>query len=155
MCIAVAVAWSALPTELIRRHDLAGRIHERGGEREIQFHYQHSEPSLPVWRDGELKIIRWGNSRRQSRRLPISGWTWRKSIDDGHWRNLETSFVEIPAILGFDGGRWFAVRQGIRGLLVDDEHGDPAIYMICEPSSKYYQNMTKSFRMPVLIEEVI
>jgi hypothetical protein len=50
---------------------------------------------------------------------------------------------------------WFRVRQGIRGLLVPDEHGIAVAYMICERASHYYQIMTRSNRMPVLIDERI
>lgn len=155
MCVAISLAWSTLPTELIGQHDLTHRVHDRGGESEIQFHYRYRKPCLPVWHDGQLEIVRWGNGRKQSRRLPPSGWTWQKSLDDGLWRNVETSFVDIPASFGFEGGRWFAISQGIRGLLVFDEHGDPTVYMICEPSSDYYRTMTHNDRMPILIGERI
>ena len=61
--------------------------------------------------------------------------------------------VEIPATFGLERGRWFRVTQGIRGLLVPDERGNNVVYMICEPASHYYQVMTRSDRMPVLIKE--
>jgi hypothetical protein len=47
------------------------------------------------------------------------------------------------------------VERGIRGLLVPDERGAAVVYMICEPSSPYYRNMTGSTRMPVLIDQRI
>jgi hypothetical protein len=56
-------------------------------------------------------------------------------------------------MLGFDRGVWYVIRQGIRGLLVPDERGKAVVYMICEPSTHYYQVMTRNSRMPVLIEE--
>ena len=40
-------------------------------------------------------------------------------------------------------------------MLVPDERGIAVAYMICEPASHYYQVMTRSSRMPVLIEEKI
>ena len=63
--------------------------------------------------------------------------------------------VDIPATLALERGVWFRVRQGIRGLLVPDERGIAVVYMICEPASHYYQVMTRSERMPILIEERI
>ncbi len=63
--------------------------------------------------------------------------------------------MDIPATLGFERGVWFRVRQGIRGLLVPDEQGVAVAYMVCEPASHYYRVMTRSDRMPVLIEERI
>jgi hypothetical protein len=43
----------------------------------------------------------------------------------------------------------------MRGLLVPDERGIAVCYMICEPASHYYRIMTRSDRMPVLIDERI
>ncbi|MGA7500947.1 MAG: hypothetical protein WBX00_29805 [Isosphaeraceae bacterium] len=155
MCVGIALAWSELPTELIARNGLDRRAHERGGEREVRFFYRDRRPRLPIWRDGRLQIVRWGNGRGQSQFLPATGWTWQTTIEEGYWRNLEAAFVDIPASLGFDHGVWFRIRQGIRGILVPDEHGAAIVYMICEPASHYYQIMTRSTRMPVLIEERI
>jgi hypothetical protein len=121
----------------------------------VQFFYSDRHPRLPVRRDGQLHIVRWGNGRGQSRCLPSTGWTWQASIEEGMWRNLDTAFVEIPATLGYEHGVWYAIREGIRGLLVRDEQGIAVCYMICEPSSHYYRVMTRSDRMPVLIRERI
>jgi hypothetical protein len=155
MCIGIALAWSELPTELIGRHGLERRAHERGGEKEARFLYRDRLPRLPIWRDGRLQIVRWGNSRGQSRHLPRTGWTWLSTIHEGGWRGLDPIPIDIPAMLGLERGVWFRVRQGMRGLLVPDERGAAVVYMICEPASHYYQVMTRSTRMPVLIEERI
>jgi hypothetical protein len=63
--------------------------------------------------------------------------------------------VDIPASVGYESGVWFAVREGIRGVLVHDERGIPIVYMVCVPASHYYHVMTRSRRMPVLIGERI
>src|SRR5262245_47237130 len=98
---------------------LGSCIHERGSEREVQFHHRVKDPILPVLVDGELKILRWGNSRGGSRKLPRTGHTWQSSLEEGKWTELEPQLVEIPAALGFDRGVWFHIRQGgIRGILV-------------------------------------
>jgi hypothetical protein len=99
--------------------------------------------------------VRWGNRRGESRFLPRTGWTWLTTVEEGYWRNLEPVLVDIPATVGLERGVWFRIRQGIRGLLVPDEPGLAVCYMLCEPASHYYQVMTRSNRMPVLIEERI
>jgi hypothetical protein len=156
MCIGVALAWSELPTELIGRHRLDLRTHDRGGgEKEIRFLFRDRRPCLPVWRDGRLQVVRWGNGRGQSRSLPRTGWTWHETVEQGGWRGLDPVFVDIPATLGLERGIWFPIRQGIRGLLVPDERGAAVAYMLCRPSTHYYRIMTRSDRMPILIDEQI
>jgi hypothetical protein len=155
MCVAIALAWTDLPTDLIERHRLEQRTFERGGEREVRFYYRDRKPRLPVWREERLQIVRWGNGRGQSRFLPATGWTWQTTIEEGYWRNLDATFVDIPAALGLEHGVWFRIREGIRGVLVPDEQGIAVAYMICEPATHYYQIMTRCTRMPVLIEERI
>jgi hypothetical protein len=155
MCVGIALAGSELPTELIGRHGLHRRIHGRGGEPEVRFLFRDRVPRLPIWRDGRLQVVRWGNGRGQSRFLPRTGWTWRETIDGGGWRGSGAIPVDIPATLGLERGVWFRVRQGMRGLLVPDERGIAVCYMICEPASHYYHIMTRSDRMPMLIDERI
>jgi hypothetical protein len=155
MCDGIALAWSELPTELIGRHGLDRRVHNRGGEQEVRFLYRDRLPQLPIWRDGRLQVVRWGNGRGQSRFLPRTGWTSQDTIEEGAWRNLKAVPVDIPASLALDQGVWYRVRQGIRGLLVPDERGFAVAYMICVPATHYYRTMTRNDQMPVLIEEKI
>ena len=61
----------------------------------------------------------------------------------------------MPATYSFAGGVWTRVRQGVRGLLVRDRDGTPAVYVICRPSTRYYQIMTRCDFQPGLIGEVI
>jgi hypothetical protein len=144
-----------MPKDLIGRHGIHRRVHERGGELEIQFMYRDRVPRLPIWRDGRLQIVRWGNGRGQSRFLPRTGWTWLETVQQGYWHGLGPIPVDIPATLIVERGIWIAVTQGVRGLLVPDERRMAVVYMICEPASHYYRVMTRSDRMPVLIEERI
>jgi hypothetical protein len=155
MCTGIALAYSELPLDLIERHALHDRIHDRGGEREIRFLLRSTTRLLPVWHEGQLRIVRWGCRRGESQVLPCTGWTWQSSIEAGRWVTGEPVPVDIPATMGLEGGVWFHIREGIRGLLVHDEHGCPSVYMICEPSSHYYRVMTRSRRMPCLIGERI
>jgi hypothetical protein len=155
MCAGIALAQTEIPVELAHRHGLLRRVHRRGGEPEYQFHFRDRDPVLPVWWDGQLRIVRWGNAGGHSRFLPRTGWTWQETLDDGGWRNTDASLVRIPASLGLERGVWFRVREGMRGIVVTDEHGGPVAYMVCEPSSHYFQVMTRCPRMPVLIDERI
>ncbi len=155
MCAGIALAWSELPTEMIGLDELRHRIHDRGGEREFRFYYRDRRPRLPVWRDGRLTIARWGNGRGQSRFLPRTGWTWHETIEGGGWQDLPATIVDIPASLAYDRGVWYRVRQGLRGLLVPDERGFAVAYIICQTPTSYYQIMTRSDRMPLMIEEWI
>jgi hypothetical protein len=155
MCEAIALPWSGVPREIIGRHGLYRRACERGGEVEIQFLARDRNPRIPIWRDGRLQIVRWGNSRGQSRFLPRTCWTWLETVRDGGWRHCRPLPVEIPATLGCERGIWYVVKQGMRGILVPDERGMAVCYMLCEPSSHYYRIMTRSDRMPVFIDERI
>jgi hypothetical protein len=156
MLSGTALAVSELPVELIARHGLERRIYDRGGEREVQFLFADAECFLPVWRDGRLQILRWGNRRGESPRLPCTAWTQLDTIKSGGWGEYGVEPVVIPATMGLDKGIWYRIRQGIRGLLVHDERGQPRTYVICEPSSHYYQVMTRgSLWMPALIGDRI
>jgi hypothetical protein len=151
----VALALSELPLELIAQHGLERRVHDRGGEREVQFLFREAERLLPVWHDGRLEVVRWGNRRGESRRLPLTGWTWRATVEAGGWIGRDVCPVVIPATLGLDKGVWYRIRQGVHGLLAPDEHGLARAYVICEPASHYYQIMTRSAWMPMLLDERI
>jgi hypothetical protein len=143
-----------VPTEAIGRFRLARHEYRRGGQVEYRFFHTDRRPRLPVMRDGELAFVRWGNRRGQSRFLPRTSWTWLSTIREGFWKSVETLPVDIPACRVLDGrGVWVKVRVGVRGLLVPDERRNAVVYMICEPSSHYYTNMTGSDRMPVFIGE--
>jgi hypothetical protein len=156
MFAGIALALSELPVELIGRHGLERRIYDRGSEREVQFLFADADRVLPVWRDGRLEILRWGNRRGESARLPYTAWTQLDTVEGGGWGECRVEPVVIPATMGLDQGIWYRVRQGMRGLVVHDERGCPRIYVICEPASHYYQVMTRGSRwMPALVNERI
>jgi hypothetical protein len=154
MCSGIALAYSELPLNLIERHGLDKQVHERGGEREVRFLWR-ADRLLPVWHAGQLEVIRWGSRRNQTKVLPCTGWTWLTAVEEGCWNAWEGEEVLIPATMGHENGIWFKIRQGIRGILVQDERGKAVVYMVVEPASHYYQTMTKSTRMPVLVGERI
>jgi hypothetical protein len=151
----VALTLSELPVEFIEQHGLHARTHERGGEPEVRFLLRDRERVLPVWLDGQLQIIRWGNRRGQSRGLPCTAWTWLDTLESGGWAEREPVPVVVPAMMGLDGGVWFHIREGIRGVVVRGEQGRPVVYPLCEAASHYYQIMTRNAWMPVLVNERI
>jgi hypothetical protein len=155
MCVGIALAYSELPLELVERHGLDERLHDRGGEKEVRFYWGATPTLLPVWRNGKLHVVRWGNKDRAERKLPPTGWTWQASVESGRWVGVEPEPVVIPATYGLAGGVWFRVQQGMQGLLVKDRQGSPVVFMVCELSTRYYRVMTRSQWMPVLIDEVI
>ena len=88
--------------------------------------------------------------------LAVFRWpAWLATLVAGGWGGLEAESVVIPATMGIDRGVWYRVREGIRGVVVRDEEGRPVVFVLCEPASHYYQVMTRSNRMPVLIQERI
>ena len=156
MLSGTALALSELPLELIARHALERCICDRGGEREVQFLFADAARVLPVRREGRLEILRWGNRRGESPQLPYTAWTQTNTIESGGWGERGIEPVVIPTTMGLDKGVWYRIRQGIRGLVVLDERGQPRVYVICEPASHYYQVMTRGSRwMPALIDERI
>src|SRR5947209_19998694 len=155
MCAGIALALSELPLELIERYGLADREHDRGGEQEVRFLYRHPRPCLPVWRQGQLEILRWGARRGEGKELPCTGWTWQSTVEAGEWAKWQAEPVDVPATLALENGIWYRVRPGLRGLVVADAAGVERVYLICEPASHYYQVMTRSTSMPVLIDQRI
>jgi hypothetical protein len=153
MCTGISLAISEVPVALFVENDLHSRWIERGGVAEVRFLYQDEPRVLPVWYEGQLRLVRWGVRRNESRRLPCTGWTWQATVEAGRWAETDAEPVVIPASFGLERGIWFRIREGIRGLLARDEHGREAVYMLCEPASHYFAVMTRSSRMPVLIGE--
>jgi hypothetical protein len=157
MCTVVAVPCSDLPQVLFAEHDLARRVHDRGNNRpEVRFDCLDREPLLPVRVRGTIELVRWG-SRDRTGPLPTTPWTWRASVEDGAWAGVgcETEPCVIAARYGFERGVWTFITEGIHGLLVRPPDAPPVVYMVCEPSTRYYKVMTKCDRMPWLVGEVI
>jgi hypothetical protein len=153
MCTGIALALSELPLTFLDEHELWVRVHERGGEPEVWFLFGDVPRVLPVCHEGQLRLVRWGTRRDESRVLPPTGWTWQASVEGGGWGTAELHPVIIAATLAIENGIWFHACRGIRGFLVRDEAGLDVVYMLCEPASHYFQVMTRSDRMPVLVGE--
>jgi hypothetical protein len=100
---------------LVEPSGLSARVQGRGGEGEVRFDWQSSPALLPVWWDGWLQVVRWGNRDRAERSRPPTGWTWKATVEEGKWAELEPDPVEVPAAYAFADGVWFGVKQGSAG----------------------------------------
>ncbi|MGW8258085.1 MAG: hypothetical protein ACWGMZ_11405 [Thermoguttaceae bacterium] len=150
MCTGIALPIDELPERLLRAQRRRLVLRDPGETRELRFFYRDRRAELPVWHGKELAIYSWGNHDRASA-LPRTGWCPLENLQDGRWRQFAPEAVEIPAVLGFDRGVWFLIDEGMRGVLVRDERRKPHVYMLTQPASHYYQVMTRSPRMPVLL----
>jgi hypothetical protein len=65
VCTAVALPVSELPEVVVST--LIDRVHDRGGEREVRFDWRNRPALLPVWWEGRLQVLRWGNRDRADR----------------------------------------------------------------------------------------
>lgn len=155
MCTGIALAFSEVPLVAIEQYKLEKRLHDREGEREFRFLFRDVPRLIPVIHEGQFKIVRWGCKRGESKHLPCTGWTWVETLHKGGWQGFDAEKVLIPATLGVENGRWFCIQEGIEGVIVADEKGELVAYMLCEPASHYYEVMTRSKRMPVLVGERI
>ena len=154
MCVAIAITTSELPVTLVAQHRLAERVYEREGRQEYQFHWWQTPAILPVRREGKLEIVIWGSKSRRSP-LPYGGWLSLADIGAGVLANSSAEEVVIPANLGLQKGTWFVINEGIRGLIIM-VRGTPIVYMLMEPATNYYRNMTEqSPTMPVFVDQVI
>ena len=80
--------------------------------------------------------------------LPSTLWTTTATIAAGGWQHTDAEEAVISATFGLDGGIWFPTGRGVRSLVVSDERGVKRVYVVVEPSSRYYGVMTKSRWMP-------
>jgi hypothetical protein len=154
MCVAIAVVKSELPQALVAQHRLAERVYARAGREEYQFHWWQAPTVLPVQREGKLELLQWGSKSRRGP-LPYGGWISRADIGTGLLANACPQEVVIPANLGLQKGTWFVINQGIHGVAIL-VRGRPIVYMLMEPSTNYFRNMTEqTAMMPVFVDQVI
>lgn len=76
-------------------------------------------------------------------------------MEAGKWSGVAPVPVEVPARYALMNGVWFKVTRGLRGLAVATPAGGPVVYLLGEPSTRYYRVMTRAEWMPVLVGEVI
>jgi hypothetical protein len=155
MCTGIAIAVSELPVDLVSDWRVKNRIYQRGQLEEVQFHWWQMPTLIPVQLDGQLQLMPWGNKNKRSP-LPFGGWISRDDLELGLLQNIHAEDVLIPANLGQHRGTWFLIIEGIRGILIRDRACGSVVYMLTEPSTNYYRNMTEQEPfMPVLVGQVI
>ncbi len=152
MCTGIAIAVSELPVELARRHRLAERVYARAGQDEFRFLWLQTPTVLPVLWDGRLEILPWGSKLRKGP-LRYGGWVSEQEIADGQLGRADEAV--IPANFGHQKGTWFLITEGIKSVVIESS-GGPVVYMLTEPASNYYRNMTEqSPVMPLFVNQVI
>jgi hypothetical protein len=149
-------------------HDMLAKLYpaaelekfEKDG-RVRSLYWQKSDPILPVIPDGDKgaaaleamtpRIMLWG-SRDKDAPFPNTGWARLESIEQGKWRHLRPRPALIPVSFGVEKGRWFTIKHGIAGLIVERD-GEERIFMLTRQSNPEFLEATRHERMPVLIEQ--
>jgi hypothetical protein len=149
----IVLAGSELPTEMMGLKELKRREYSRESVLEFRFSAADPWPKIPIRRDGAIKLARWGNSGGRSRALPRAKLTRLERVDAGEWSRYGAEPVEIAATFWCANGAWCFVREGIRGILVPDEAARAVCYVVCEPATNSFKNMTGCKWMPVLINQ--
>ncbi len=156
MCTGITISRHEIPTKLIERFQLEERYIQRSehAQKEILFLQRHRFPLLPVFYQGEVQLLPWGN--RQSKvKVPLAWWCDVATLESGAWSVHSPEPVEVLATFGWERGVWYQVPQGIRGLVIHDQHKQPYVYLLLQPSTHYYQVMTGYEREPVFIGKQI
>jgi len=158
MCRAISILKNRINLELLEEYGLQSRARQRSdnADEEIVFDFADRDhvPQLPVIHNGRMLVYDWGD-RGGRRKLPKTGWCREESLIAGKWRWLSPEQVVIPAQYGLEKGVWFAITEGIQGIVVRDQADTPHVYMLTRAASTYFQNMTKHNRMPLLVGEQI
>jgi hypothetical protein len=147
----IVLAGSEVPTELLGRGGLRRREHAPDSGPEFRFALSDPWPRVPIRRYGTVDFARWGNLTGRSRALPRAALTRLERVEAGDWSRYGGLPVEVAANFWVAGGAWCYVEQGIRGVLAPDELGWAVCYVVCEPASNTYRNMTRQRWMPVFI----
>ena len=157
MCDAVSLSLRELPHKYQQHPAVTARLAGRGGEEEVQFHYDRKPfpPLLPIILEEQFRIVRWGNRHRHSRILPHTGRVEIHEVEQGCWQHMNIQEIVIVGSAALHRGVWFPLQQGIRGIYVLDESGTPTAFMLMGKPTDYYHIMTKSKTMPLLIGEVV
>lgn len=109
-------------------------------------------PVLPVKtspKAGAIHLLDWGN-REKGTDFPRTGWAKWESFQEGKWNHLHPEKVLIPAISGCEKKVWFEISDPIAGIIAERD-GLRRAYMITEPASDEYRNLTGHDRMPKFV----
>jgi hypothetical protein len=151
----ISLSFRSLPDSVLTTiPNLADRTHRRSekADPEVWFLLRDRKPILPVWWEGQLRVIPWGKSGPNPSRL----WQCpRADLKAGKWSAWEPQAVQIPADFGRDSGVWFDVREGLEGVVIQGKAG-PEVYVLTQPASHYYEVMcSHSDCMPCLVGQSV
>lgn len=147
MCGGIAFATSKIPKKELKKYYGQKEIEKFDKNSVVESYFWDPHPILPVEKDGETKLVMWGN-RSDELKLPKTGWAKKESVEDGKWAHLSPGFVNIPVVRGYEKGVWFDVKSGnFRGIEVEKD-GERRVYMMTEPAKPEYIKMTKHNRQP-------
>jgi hypothetical protein len=76
-------------------------------------------------------------------------WTCRATVEAGRWAQHGAEPVDIPATMALDRGVWYRVRQGRRGLLVEEEKGQPHLYVKVGPGVEATERRRRAVSRPL------
>ncbi len=157
MCDAIALSVRDLPQKYHRHPAIQARLTGRGGDEEIQFFYDRKPfpPLLPILLEDQFRIVRWGNRDRRSKCLPHTGRVEHHELVQGCWQHANITEVIIVGNAALHRGVWFPLLEGIRGIFLRDEYDVPTVFMLMDKPSDYYQIMTKSKVMPIIVGDII
>jgi hypothetical protein len=156
VCAGVAIPWDDLPTQLLARPEVRRRRYRRAGSRpEARFYSWEKDRLLPVLWEGQIRLMPWGARRGDKSGLPLTAWAMLSSVGRGMWGPFTPDEALVPAAFAFENGVWYPVTQGIRALVASGKNERLAAYLLVEPASHYYQNMTRARFMPCLVGQVI
>ncbi|HEX4612625.1 MAG TPA: hypothetical protein VH092_30805 [Urbifossiella sp.] len=140
-----------LPATLL--DGLTARVYRRAGVDEVQFHWWQEPTLLPVRWDGALRLHRWGSKDGRSR-LPLGGWLSAEGV--GALTGTRREEAVIPANLGQINGRWLLIDVGVTGVVLPDVRGGPVVYVLVQPASNYYRNLSgQEPMMPAFVGQVV
>jgi len=149
----LALVASELPVHLLS--EVTDRVHDRAGCAEVRFEWWREPALLPVRWCGSLRLMPWGSKERRSR-LPQGSCLSSEQIAAGLLCHARPEEVVIPANYGFHRGTWFLIEEGVKGVLLPETPSGPVVYLLVEPASNYYRNMTgQSPMMPVFVNQTI
>ncbi|MFO0958787.1 MAG: hypothetical protein U0800_15365 [Isosphaeraceae bacterium] len=148
----VVLAGSEVPTELMGLAELRRREFLREAAAEFRFALRRPPAQDPDPAAGPCSSPVGATPPARRPGLPAPVLTRKDRVDSSDWARYGGVPIEIRP-RSVRGRRWCFVRSGIRGILAPDEHGRAVCYVICEPSTNYYKNMTGCRWMPVLIDQ--
>ncbi len=108
---------------------------------------------LSVYYDGKIELVEWGIQFPKNNKKIF--FCKKESLISGKWAFVFKKNVQVNASFALSRGVWFQVRQGLSAVMMKNINGEKCVCIITEPSTHYFEIMTGSKRMPVLINQIL